>query len=865
MHNLNRTIPGQSSRIMREEGVPRWFAGILVFLFLLVPLCLFAQEENQGKVGGNYVVTQSIEVGTRMVEVHGNNDTYESMAGLHGGPRLLEQSLTMRSLNHTGTLFDQFWMRSFGYGGDPERGTRLRVYKNHWYDFDANYRRDINSFNYNLLANPMVPANIYAPNSGSPHWMATTRNMGDFRLTVAPQSRLRLRLGYSRNVNEGPASTSYHEGTEIQLLENYRNRSDRYQLGADWKLAPRTQLSYDFFFDHNKVDTTAFDANVDRREFNVNGIPADLGIIYDPFNAQPCANTPTPIVGATGSVKPTCNFYLYYSRSGPSRSDFPTSQISLVSNYWKRIDVSFSGSYSSGQSEMTDFNEVARAYISRTNETAFNVTGPALVDRRSSNVDAALTYRIAEQWSVTNQIRFLYWRIPAMWNSSETICYANLPPGGANPATILTPSGPTTPGATECLEGLFSGNLAIPVTATPSVLTTSSSGNLINEQFVYYYGQRTLSDTTLLEFTPSRRFGAHIGFRYGDRVFTAKDDSSSTTVYYPYNLWNNNTLTSRPAAAVTSPPAGEVHSSVIHERALLTGVLLRPVDLLRISADLEYVNNDNALTRIAPLRLTIFRGRVSYQWSPALSLSGSMNLRQGSNDKFPAGFITSPEQPHRDHSRGYNANASYSAKQWLTLDLGYSYADIYSNTSTCLPVSSRPSVISAQGGVLDYCYDPAIATPTPATGDYSVVVRYKERTNTGYLNVAVRPVKRVSVNLGYDIANSSGSDDFLRADTLDSLLLQQSRVQAGGLATVFVPYNPNVPAGPIAINYHRPSIGASVQVSRGIFLKGDYAYYGYNEKSPATPAGVWTGTDWIGVPPRDFHANTGSVSVRYQF
>jgi hypothetical protein len=836
----------------------------MLFALVQIPVVSFAQDEGQeGKVSGNYVVTQSIELGNRMTEVRGNHDVYETMVDLHGGPRLLEQSLNMRSINHAGSLFDNLWISSFGYGGDPESGTRMRMYKNHWYDFTGSYRHDINFFDYNLLANPLLPANTFAPNSSSPHFMNTRRNMGDFNLTLAPQSPIRLRLGYSRNVSEGPSATTYHEGTEIQLDQNYRNRSDRYNVGLDWKFARKTQLSYDFYFEHNKVDTSSFDANVGN--FNANGVPADLGIIYDPFNSAPCSNIPTPIVGAGGAIKPTCNQYLYYSRSGPTRADFPTSQVTLLSNYFKKLDVSLTGTYSSGKSKMNDFNELARAYVSRTNETGFNVTGPSVADVVTTSTDLGLTYHLSEQWSVKNQFRFLYWRIPTMWNSSETACYANLPPAGANPANIFTPSGPTTPGATACLGNLLTGNLAIPITATPTVLTTSSGGNVINENFVHYYGQRTISNTTLLEFDASKRFGANIGFRYGDRVFTDKDNSTSSTTFYPYNLWTGTTLVPQPGATITTEPVGDIGTVVIHEKALLVGAWFRPVDAWRINADFEYVNNDNAFTRISPTSLVIFRGRTSYRLSNALNFSGLVNLRQGRNDVSPAGFISSPEQTHRDHSRAYNANLNYTPKEWLALDFGYTFTDVFSNTGTCLPVSTRPTVIPAQGGALDYCYDPTAETPTPATGDYSVVVRYKEKVNTGYFNLLVKPVKRLTLNLGYDITSNSGSDGFFRADTLAPLLLQQSRVQLGGSATAFVPYNPYVMQGPLAINYHRPSAGVSVQMTKEIFLKGQYAYFGYNEKSPETAAGLFNGATWIGVPPRDFHAHTGTVSVRYQF
>jgi hypothetical protein len=862
MAYLNLVSPRGSLKLRGNSFTKQKISVAISAMLLFVPSGLRAQDAQEGKVSGDYVVTQSIEIGTRMTDVHGNQQTYDSIVNLHSGPRLLEQSLNMRSINHAGSLFDNLWISNFGYGGDPESVSRMRMYKNHWYDFTGSYRHVINFFDYNLLANPLLPANTFVSNSSSPHFMNTRRKMGDFNLTIAPQSPIRLRLGYSRNVNDGPAATTYHEGTEIQLDQNYRNRSDRYSVGVDWKFARKTQLSYDFFFEHNKVDSSYIDANVGN--LNANGVPADLGIIYDPFNSQPCANIPTPIVGAGGAIKPVCNQYLHYSRTGPSRASFPTSQISVLSNYFKRLDVSLTGSYSSGQNEIADFNELARAYVSRTNETGFNVTGPSIARRISTSTDLGLTYHLTDRWSVKDQFRFLYWRIPAMWNSSETACYANLPPAGANPATIFTPSGPTTAGETACLGNLLTGDLSIPITATPTVLTASSGGNVTNEDFVHYFGQRTISNSTVLQFD-TLRFGAHVGFRYGDRVFTDKDNSTSTTIYYPYNLWTGTALVAQPGATITTGPVGDVGTVVIHEKALLAGVLVRPVDAWRVNADIEYVNNDNAFTRISPTSLFIFRGRTSYRLGAGLNLSGLVNLRQGSNDVSPAGFISSPEQTHRDHSRSYNANLNFTPKEWLALDFGYTFNDLYSNTGTCLPVSTRPSVIPVQGGALDYCYDPTVDTPTPATGDYSVVVRYKEKVNTGYFTLMVKPVKRVTLNIGYDITSNSGSDGFFRADTLAPLLLQQSRVQAGGSATAFVPYNPYVMQGPLAINYHRPSVGASVQVSKEIFLNGNYTYYGYNEKSPETAAGLFNGTTWIGVPPRDFHANTGTVSLRYQF
>ncbi len=123
--------PGRPQRL-RGEWKGSGVAALVVLL--LVSSTVFAQQNDQeGKISGNYVVTQSVEFGVHFVGNNGSTGTYESMVGTHTGPRLLEQTLGMRSINHVGALFDNLWMSSFGYGGDPERATRLRMYKNHWY------------------------------------------------------------------------------------------------------------------------------------------------------------------------------------------------------------------------------------------------------------------------------------------------------------------------------------------------------------------------------------------------------------------------------------------------------------------------------------------------------------------------------------------------------------------------------------------------------------------------------------------------------------------------------------------------------------------------------------------------------------
>ncbi|HEX8926979.1 MAG TPA: hypothetical protein VF786_14360, partial [Terriglobales bacterium] len=239
MATIEKNSPG---RLLCEKA-------LLLTMLTVVSFLAMAQSQpdaREGKVTGNYVMQQSMELGYRFTDINGNGSVYNTFVNLQDGPRVLDYTLSMRSILREGSLFDTLYFANAGYGGDPNNYSRLRVSKNRWYDFAANFRRDLNYFDYNTLANPFNTANAYVSNGVSPHAMSTSRKMGDFNLLLAPQSAMRMRLGFSRNVNEGPSYVTYHEGTDVQLDQNYRSLGDRYLVGGDWKFAPRTQISYDF-------------------------------------------------------------------------------------------------------------------------------------------------------------------------------------------------------------------------------------------------------------------------------------------------------------------------------------------------------------------------------------------------------------------------------------------------------------------------------------------------------------------------------------------------------------------------------------------------------------------------------------------
>ena len=253
-----------------------------------------SQSQPQGKESGGYLIHQSMEFGYRVSDITGSEQMYNTLVDLRTGPRFLEQSLSMQSQNHDGLLFDNLFVNSYGWGGDPNNGLRARIEKIRWYDFRANFRRDQTDFDYNLLANPLNPStsNPNLPVNFSPHNFGTRRRMSDFDLTVLPQSKIDFRVGYSRNNMTGPSYSSVHEGTDALLYQAWNTTLNSYRFGADLKILPRTVISYDQFLDYYKGDTTWQLAPFSQALLPGTPGTVELGLPIDTANKNPCAITP---------------------------------------------------------------------------------------------------------------------------------------------------------------------------------------------------------------------------------------------------------------------------------------------------------------------------------------------------------------------------------------------------------------------------------------------------------------------------------------------------------------------------------------------------------------------------------------------
>src|SRR5580704_10960892 len=246
----------------------------VVFFLLVVALAVSlpvsraqsGSTEAPGIDSGNYNIQQSIEAGYRAASINGNIDTYDTFVNLGSGFRLFDYTLDMRSKDHNGFLFDNLSFSNFGYGGDPNDVTRLRIGKNKAYDFRVLFRRDKNFWDYNLLANPLNPSTSTPalPIATSPHALDLVRRMQDYNLTLLPQSRVKFRLGFSHDRDEGPGFFTTDGGTISQFNQTYSY----------------TTISYDQFLSYYKQDNVVTDNPQNSGYQLANGTPVDVGIIW---------------------------------------------------------------------------------------------------------------------------------------------------------------------------------------------------------------------------------------------------------------------------------------------------------------------------------------------------------------------------------------------------------------------------------------------------------------------------------------------------------------------------------------------------------------------------------------------------------
>jgi hypothetical protein len=824
---------------MREGKGTGMFAriGLAVSKYLLsmAALCLVwtpamraqQDEEQKGIDQGNYNIKQSIEFGGRFTNISGNSQTYDTFVNLRQGPRLLGFTTEMNSLNHHGAWFDRLYFSNFGYGGDPNNVSSLRVSKNRWYSFNAMFRRDENFWNYSLQANPLNPTAPY-PNGPagfggtactscvlgfSPHLFSTRRKLGDYNLIALPDSKVRFRLGYSRNTVQGPVLSSIHQGTEQALLEDYKTTVNTYRLGMDIKVLPRTNISYDQLWNYYKGDTGTIDALQSPalafafQKFQISTTqPVDLG-----FSLNAAANQPCNAFLASGFINPSCSAYFSYFNHGRTRTNTPTEQLNVQSNYWQNLDLSARISYSSGDANVFGYNETLFGRESRTNLRNQTTTGPMFGRRVATTADFGATWHITEKLSFLDTFHFSDWHNPAEFDSSVCSFFS---PSLTRAPNVFTPAFPVP---LTCTPPVAPGALA-------PVHTTSSGPDISLFNVSHFLKQDEKNNVAEVEYRFSSRLGARLGYRYRSRTIADASFATGTFIFFPDN--QNSRTPPAPYNSVTCPVANNVgpvgnpldpcvlpfastldtSETPIHEHAGLFGLWWRPINNFRISYDMELMSADRSFTRISPRQSQEYRVRAKYQPASWLNLNGSVRIWEARDN------IT--DINNLQHDRVYGFSALFQPNDKLGLELGYDYNDVFSQILICFVAAPAPPGTTSCGA--------------PFLQQLST---YTSKSHYGYFDASWTPIKRLTARLGANLTVNSGS----------ALLI-----------------NPNAVSGSLDSKWLHPYGGLDYHFSKEWTGKAYWDYYGYHEDPTV-------GAVQDVFAPRNFRGNLFTLSVRYAF
>ena len=360
---------------------------------------------------------------------------------------------------------------------------------------------------------------------------------------------------------------------------------------------------------------------------------------------------------------------------------------------------------------------------------------------------------------------------------------------------------------------LVTGNAARPVTAGDFSLTlyptdrltivnnTSAHSIRIDGNSVYsevntgtnlgtsldfqYLGIRTVANATDLNYRISKWLGVYTGYHYSDRLIQELDFFQQQ-----------------------NPPGSPfrfLYPRSNHLNAGVAGVRIRPVKPLTINLEGEVGRDNMPLAPISDRNYHILGGRVDYR-TRKLQLSTSYHQVYNVNGVSLTVFAS--------HSRAYNANASWSANNWFTLDASYSKLHL-----------------DTLGGLAFFA---AVPGP-PLQTAYSSL--YISNIHAGNLGARFGLGRRADLYVGYSITKDTGDG---RATAVPAGVTDPVQALLSSVQT-------------FPLTYETPLARVSVKITPKVRWNAGWQFYDYAELFHL-----------FGYN-QNFHAHTGYTSVLWSF
>lgn len=654
------------------------------------------------KTVGAYTMHSNVELGGVITQKDGSSAMWATMVNEGTGMRVLNQSLELRTTDPSKTrFFDTLSTASFGYGGEPNDVSYLKLSKGKLYDFSGSFRRDRNYFDYNLLDNSLLStataANpVLIPEPDSLHIFNTVRRNTDALFTLFPVSRFSFRIGYNHNTHEGPTYSTIHGGGDVQVMQYFRNALDTYTAGVDYKLAKRTTLSYDQLFGLYRGDSYY---QLAPTPFTLaNGTPSTVGV--NTLAGTTCgtgANKTLEVV--KGIVNPYCSQTLVQSQVAPTRTTFPTEQLRFTSHYWDKLALIGRVAYSGDVSNVNHFNETFNGLLTRTFLRQEIDTGGfangRLAHNKRSNLDGDFSAEaeLSKYFAVSESLDLRYFRtagsdilVSQVWAGTSATNPPNL-----NVNTPLTSLTPTT-------------------TATPG-------GDTIN--------QKLWRNTVLGVFTPIPAFRFSAGWRFDNRHITDTDDDFT---------W--------------------------HQNGIVAGLAATPNRAVRFNINLDTLNwksassttASNTYTREAPDKVYHVRARATVTPVKWINFAVTANDFSGKNDD--------PFVNHLEHIHDFSLATQITPNEKISFDINYSHDDVFSTTDLCY-VFTANSNYGVPAGAVDRAGTCQYTTLAAATPVYQGSGYYDAPASFFSGGLTWAPSKYFRYSGGARLTDTSGSAEFL--------------------------------------------------------------------------------------------------------
>lgn len=742
-----------------------------------------SSPSGEGKKIGDFQVIQSVDIGGRISDVTGSQPMYNTLENYQSGARLLDQSLIMQSLTHE-DIFDTLTLSSFGWGGDPEQAARLRIDKYHWYSFSGSYQYMQNYFDYDLFANPLNPPTgvPFLPIENSPHGYYNRQKLYNYNLVLLPMHRLSFRIGYNHNRFEGPAFSTLHIGTEALLNETTDNTMNGYTFGADFRATKRTTISYTQTLQSYNGGTTD-----GLNPFNswplANGVPVSLGLSW--FNGgSPCTK---PLLSG-GIANPACNGYFGYNQSQDIDTFIPTEQINIRSSSIKHLD--FNGQYQYSHARMsTPFGATFSGLETRTDNLGYNTAG-SYSDARwnSASADVSAVYHITDKLRLVEAFHFRNYNVEGNFFDLASYFFAS---AGAGTASLLSPIGMFPP--------------------TTLLHNASSYADILDEMYANLLSQNSKENDFQVQYDVTHFFGVRAGFNWNGSTIQPGNSYQGALgdIYYPNNANRGNCvgLPLNPDGSCTFigviAPFGNPTTEINRYTGVL-GAWFRKGTTLHANIDAHYGAADNWIYRIDPMRFFDISGNINYTPSSWLNLGADLVFQHAINNNSDLAY--------NQHNYSTTFDATIMPNGRWGLDLAYSFDAIQQNMNICFAGTVLPP------GTFTCVGDPTLNEV------YNV---YQTHTQYGYFAFNVKPVKRVTMRMGYSIVDNQGN-----TTSLNALL----------------------PLGPLSSSFQSPLAGVDFNVYKDVTFKTLWNYYQYSEGSFVGP-----------TAPRYFHANNGLLALQYAF